>query len=132
MAKAQSKVVQMPVMNNSGLRPFEYNVIVHIPAAEAQTKGGVILSETSVDRSEIDRIDGVIVALPDRAFDFLMPEGANYDRWVAEVDLPQVGDRIMFPRYAGHIFRGKDGERYRIMKDKDVLTVVDGDWDLDT
>jgi co-chaperonin GroES (HSP10) len=42
------------------------------------------------------------------------------------MERPKPGDRIAFARHSGAFILGKDGVEYRIVKDKDVVAVIDG------
>lgn len=118
-SKAEAQMI-----NTSGLKPYEFNVVVQVREKQEQTTGGVFLPDMIKDREEIGGEEGVLVALSPAAFDFV--------EWSEGVTLPKVGDRIMFKAYTGQLFRGKDGKRYRVMKDKDIIGVLDGDfsWEI--
>jgi co-chaperonin GroES (HSP10) len=40
------------------------------------------------------------------------------------------GDRIVFSKYAGLLYQGKDGKRYRIINDDNIVATLDGDVKL--
>lgn len=119
--------------NNSGVEAMEYNVIVKIDKAAEKTSGGLLLTDDRQQRDDIETTTGTIVSLPQRAYDFLMPhEGVDYDRWIKDANLPGLGERVLFPRYAGIFIReGRDGMPYRVIKDKDVIGRVQPGWNLE-
>lgn len=106
-------------MNSSGIRPVEYNVLVLPDVAEETTSGGVFLPDDVKEKNQFARMDGVIVAASPMAFTF--------DDWPENrlSRKPQIGDRVMFSRYAGDEIDGADGQKYRIMKDRSVMAVVE-------
>ena len=42
----------------------------------------------------------------------------------------KVGDKIIFAKYAGLLYLGKDGQNYRLINDSDVTGTLDADVDL--
>lgn len=59
---------------------------------------------------------GRIVAVSPLAF--------NFARWPENSIPPQVGDVVLFAKYAGGVFAGADGREYRLVKDKDITGVI--------
>ena len=107
-------------MNNSGITPTEYNVLVKPRAVEETTKGGIILSQDIMNLDKNAQTRGVIVAMSPMAF-------VNPD-WPEGSQLPQIGDAVSYARYAGASSKieGMDGVEYIINKDKDITAVLDG------
>jgi co-chaperonin GroES (HSP10) len=104
-------------MNTSGIRPMEYNVLVKPTPVETKTKGGLLLAESTVEKEEFGRMDGVLVAVSPMAFTFEdWPEGARG---------PQVGDRVVFSRYQATELTGADGAKYWMMKDRSIAGVME-------
>ncbi len=101
---------------NSGITPIEYNVLVKPEKVEEQTSGGLYLPDQAQDTDQHAAQRGELVALAAMAFSF--------DEWPDDVPKPQVGQRVIFVKYAGTLVEGDDGENYRVMKDKDVLGVL--------
>lgn len=103
------------MINDSGLKPMEYNVVVKPDAVEEVTPGGIILPVTQTDRDKLAVEEGMLVAVSPHAFSYAEWDGAKP---------PQVGERVVFARYAGALH--KRGEQdYRIIKDKDIIAVVE-------
>lgn len=101
--------------NDSLLSPMEYNVVIRMDATEMKTPGGIILPESKKDRDELATDEGTMVAVSPHAF--------NYAEWGDHAP-PQVGDRVLFAQYSGRLW--KRGEiTYRILKDKDIVAVVE-------
>lgn len=104
--------------NESGVCPTEYNALVKPKKAEEKSKGGIILPDESRDREQFAQMEGELVALSPLAFSYAGPSEWN------GADKPKPGDRVLFAKYAGALIRGKDGQDYRIIKDKDISAVL--------
>ena len=103
-------------MNNSGIRPVEYNVLVKPDEVQAKTPGGIILPDTKMEKDEFARTEGTLVAVSPLAFSFdVWPEGT----------MPKVGQRVIFSRYMATEIKGKDGAKYWLMKDKSIAAVME-------
>ena len=103
-------------MNTSGITCCEFNVLVKPADVESTTKGGIIIPASKVEKDEFARMEGVLVAVSARAFTFDGP---------ALPDDPQVGDTVVFSRYAATEITGRDGAKYWMMKDKAIVGVVE-------
>ncbi len=103
--------------NTSGLTPCEFNVIVDQDAIEKTTKGGVHIPEEHVDRLKHAQTMGTIVAVSPLAF--------NADVWPDETPRPEPGQRVAFAKHAGTFVDGTDGREYRVIKDKDVVALIE-------
>ncbi len=101
--------------NESGLIPSEYNVVVKPDAVEEVTKGGIILPVSTTDRDKLAADEGTLIAVSPHAF--------SYADWPEGEKPPQVGDRVVFARYAGSLIKRGDAE-YRILKDSNIIAVV--------
>ena len=105
-------------MNESGIRPMEYNVLVLPAEVEAKTKGGLILAESTVEKSQFGRMEGTLVAASPMAFRFEdWPDDAEHLK-------PKVGDKVLFSKYQATEFVGMDGRKYWLMKDKSIAGVM--------
>ena len=104
-------------MNDSGIKPMGYNVLVKPQTVEVKTKGGLLLPETVIEKDEFGRTEGVLVALSPMAFAF--------EDWPDGADKPQIGDRVMFSRYNATETTGRDGEKYWLMKDQSIVGIIE-------
>lgn len=104
-------------MNNSGIRPLEYNVLVLPHEVEEKTTGGLYIPQDTREKEQFGQMEGVIVAMSPLAF--------NYDEYPAGYALPEVGSRVVFPRYQATEIKGRDGKNYWIMKDKSIAGVME-------
>jgi chaperonin GroES len=103
------------VINDSGLEPVEYNVVVKMDAVAEKTAGGIFLPPAAKDKDELATDEGTLVAVSPHAFTYVedWPEGS----------MPRPGDRVMFAQYAGRIHEFQ-GRKYRVLKDKDIIAVI--------
>lgn len=100
---------------NPGMKPLEFNVLVLPRVVQRKTAGGIFVPETSAQREDEGGDEGLLVAISPLAFnedDFPIPEA-----------IPNVGEHVMFARYAGKSFVGADGRVYRVMKDKEIVGI---------
>lgn len=95
-----------------GLKLYEFKVLVKRDKEEEVTAGGIIKPQQVIERQEYAINTGIIVDMSPLAF--------TYEQWPEGVKLPKVGERVVFPKYAGADVTGKDGEEYRILNDKDI------------
>ncbi len=101
---------------SSGITPIEYNVVVKPEKVAEQTSGGLYVPDAARERDQYGEHKGVLVEISPMAFEF--------DDWPDDAPKPQIGQRVIFVKYAGTLVQGDDGEDYRVMKDKDVLGVL--------
>jgi len=102
-------------MNPSGFEPTEFNCVVVVDKVEEKTKGGVFLPDHHKDREQSASVIGTMLAASPLAF--------TYEAWPEGSRKPTAGDRVLIAKYAGTIFTGKDGQEYRMCKDKDILAI---------
>jgi chaperonin GroES len=102
--------------NDSGLVPVEFFVVVALDPLEEKTAGGIILPTSTQDKDNLATQDGTLIAASPHAFSYAegWPEGS----------MPQVGQRVLFKRYAGHLHE-RAGKNYRLLNDKDIVAIVD-------
>ncbi len=103
-------------MKSSGIDPIVYNVVVKPEKVAEQTKGGILIPDAARERDQYGEHKGVLTAISPMAFSFV--------EWPTYAPKPQVGQRVIFVKYAGTLVQGADGEDYRVMNDKDVLGVL--------
>lgn len=104
--------------NTSGITPVEFNVLVKQDEVQERTAGGLYLSGDTLDREKHAQTRGVIVAVSPLAF--------NEDVWPQSQPKPEAGQKVAFAKHAGTFIDGLDGEQYRVIKDKDVVALIDG------
>lgn len=107
--------MKLKPLNLSGINPTEYKVLVLPSKIEEKTKGGILLPNESQDRNQFAQMEGQLIACSPLAF--------TYDEWKTN-DAPKAGDRVLYAKYAGAMVKGKDGEDYRLINDKDISAVL--------
>lgn len=105
-------------MNESGIKPVEYNVLVKPKVVEEKTAGGVFLPDAAKDREQFGQMEGELIAVSPAAFTF------NYEGWPEGSALPKPGDKVVFSRYQATEIKGHDGKAYWLMKDKAIAGVL--------
>jgi co-chaperonin GroES (HSP10) len=103
--------------NPSGIRPFEFKVLVCPDETRKVSKGGVLLPDDAIDMEKRGQVMGTIIELSPAAF--------SYHRWPEWVKMPKPGDHVYFARHAGSVVDGKDGVEYRMINDQDIGAVID-------
>jgi chaperonin GroES len=95
----------------TALRPLGDRVVVKATARETVTRSGIVLPDTAKEKPQ----EGEILAVgPGKVLD-------NGKRTDLEV---QVGQRVLFARYAGSEVK-IDGEDYLILRESDIVGIVD-------
>lgn len=96
-----------------GLSLYEFKVMVRVKEVEQKTKGGILLPDQHVDKLAYSATEGTLVAVSPLAF--------TYETWPEGTRLPQVGDTVIFAKYAGADVEGADGIKYRVLTDKEII-----------
>ena len=96
-------------MNESGIKPVEYKVLVKPKKVEEKTAGGIYLPDETREKEQFGMHEGELIAVSPMAF--------TDPKWL---DCPQVGETVVYGRYAGRQLVGEDGEKYRLMDDKEI------------
>ena len=93
------------------LRPLQDRILVQRVGEETTTKGGIIIPDTAQEKPA----EGKVVAAGNGKL------GDDGKRVALEV---KKGDRILFGKYSGTEVK-ISGEEYLIMREDDVLGVID-------
>jgi chaperonin GroES len=94
------------------VRPLHDRIIVHRLEEGEQQIGGIIIPDTAKEKPQ----QGTVIATGHGK--------ANDDGQRVALDV-KAGDQILFGKYAGQEIK-LDGEEYFIMKEDDVLAVIEG------
>ena len=94
------------------VRPLQDRLIVKRLEEEEKTKGGIIIPDTAKEKP----IEGKVIAAGTGR---LNKDGKKMPMEV------KTGDRVLFAKYAGTEVK-MDGEEYLMMKEEDVLAVIEG------
>jgi chaperonin GroES len=97
-------------------RPLHDRVVVRRIEAEEKTSGGIIIPDTAKEKPQ----EGEVVAVG--------PGARAEDGTVTPLDV-KAGDRILFGKWSGTEVR-IDGEELLIMKESDILGVIEQAEDL--
>jgi chaperonin GroES len=94
------------------IRPLQDRIIVKRVQEEEKTKGGIIIPDTAKEKP----IEGKVIAAGNGK--------VQEDGKVRPLDV-KAGDRILFSKYAGTEIK-IDGEEHLIMREEDILGVIEG------
>lgn len=108
--------------NPSGIAPVDMRVLVKPDPVEEQTKGGIILAETTKEKQKYAGTKATLIAAGPNAF---RDWGLDDDGRPAHGVSP--GSRVHFAQYSGARLKGLDGEDYVIMNDADLCAVLEGE-----
>src|SRR5690606_12115904 len=92
--------------------PLHDRVVVRRVESEEKTAGGIIIPDTAKEKPQ----EGEIVAVG--------PGGRDETGKLVPLDV-KAGDRILFGKWSGTEVK-IDGEDYLIMKESDVMGVIEG------
>ncbi|MHC5111443.1 MAG: co-chaperone GroES [Planctomycetota bacterium] len=94
-------------------RPMEDRVLVEICDAEETTAGGIILPDAAREKPQ----RGIVIATgPGKMLD-------SGNRGELSV---KVGDEVFYGRYSGTEVDFDNGNSYVVMRENDILAIVDG------
>ncbi|KAK7304015.1 hypothetical protein RJT34_15001 [Clitoria ternatea] len=93
------------------LKPLNDRVLIKIAEAEEKTSGGLLLTEATKEKPSI----GTVIAVGPGHFD---EEGNRKALSVTP------GNTVLYSKYAGNDFKGKDGSNYITLRVSDVMAVL--------
>ena len=93
-------------------RPLHDRVVVRRIEGEDKTKGGIIIPDTAKEKPS----QGEVIAVG--------PGGRDEAGKLIPIDI-KVGDRVLFGKWSGTEVK-LDGEELLIMKESDVMGVIEG------
>ena len=98
-------------MNESGIHPRGWRVLVKPIEIEEKTESGIVIAHgQQLEREQMANTTGIVVEV-----------GTESNKWCSE------GDKVIFGKYSGLVYKGKDGIKYRIINDDDIVGVVEPD-----
>jgi chaperonin GroES len=98
------------------IKPVEFKVLIKPDEVEGQTSGGLYLPDSARDKQQFAVDRGEVIAVGEGFFQEL------------HGPIPQIGDRVIFNRYAGSLITIVDeGNRqdYRLINDKDICAILE-------
>jgi chaperonin GroES len=93
-------------------RPLHDRIVVRRVDSEEKTKGGIIIPDTAKEKPQ----EGEVLAIG--------PGARNEQGAIVALDV-KVGDRVLFGKWSGTEIK-IDGEDLLIMKESDVMGIIDG------
>ena len=93
------------------MQPLGDRIIVKPLEAEGKTKGGIVLPDTAQEKPH----EGKVVAIGKGK---ILENGKQQSLEV------KVGDRILYAKYSGSEITDRDGAELLIMREEDVLAVI--------
>uniref|UniRef100_A0A0D6R714 20 kDa chaperonin, chloroplastic n=1 Tax=Araucaria cunninghamii TaxID=56994 RepID=A0A0D6R714_ARACU len=93
------------------LKPLNDRVLIKVQEAETKTAGGVLLSESSKEKPSV----GTVIAVGPGSYD---GEGNRIELGLSP------GNTVLYSKYAGNDFKGKDGSQYIALRASDVIAVL--------
>ena len=92
------------------IQPLADRVVLKPLDAQETTKGGIVIPDTAKEKPQEGKV--VAVGKGKKEGDKLVP---------LEV---KVGDKVLYGKYSGTEIRDKDGEEYLIVREDDILAIV--------
>ena len=105
--------------NPSGINPAGHRVLVLPREIMEKSAGGIILgTDNQREREQMANTTGVVVAMGNTCYD--------------DMSIPwcKVGDKVAFAKYAGLLYTGRNGVKYRMVNDGDITATLDEDVEL--
>jgi co-chaperonin GroES (HSP10) len=118
VASVSHETVSAPSTDNqTGIRPFQFKVLVLPDEVKNVTEGGIIIPDDPHEMEKRGQIIGTIVEVSPAAF--------SYHKWPEWVRMPKAGDRVYFARHSGSTVKGKDKVEYRMINDQDIAALIE-------
>lgn len=95
------------------LKPLSDRVVVRRVDSESVTKGGIFIPDAATEKADQGRVLAV------------GPGKRNKEGQVVALDVA-VNDRVLFGKFAGQTVK-VDGEELLILKEEDILAVIQGE-----
>ena len=111
-------VAGFPPANPSGIHPTEFRVLVLPAKVDEKTKGGIILPDEKKERDQYAVMEATIIECSPLAFTY-------ESNWPENAHKPKAGDRVVIAKYSGALIKGKDGQEYKLIADKDIAAVLE-------
>jgi chaperonin GroES len=93
------------------VKPTRDRVVIKVTEPVAMSKGGIIIPDAATEKP----ISGKVLAVGGGR---VTTEGKTVPMEV------KIGDQVVFNEHTGHLVK-VDGEEYRILKEDDVLAIVE-------
>ncbi len=93
------------------IKPLGDRIVVKPLEASEKTKGGIVLPDTSKEKPQ----EGKIVAVG---------KGKVLESGQVQAPEVKVGDRVLYGKYSGTEITTSEGDELLIMKEEDILAIV--------
>lgn len=93
------------------IRPLHDRLVVRREAEERRSAGGIVIPDTAAEKPTFGKVIAV-------------GKGKILDKGTTRAPDVNVGDRIMFGKYAGTEVK-LDGEELLVMREEDVMAIVE-------
>ena len=101
-------------------KPTGWRILVLPYKMKEKTKGGIIMSETTIERQQVASQCGLVISMGDQCYDKeRYPEGP----WCKK------GQWVVFARYAGSRIQ-IDGGEVRLLNDDEILATIENPEDI--
>ncbi len=109
-------------INDTGIQPIEYKVLVRLdPVMPDKKIGSIFIPDEHIERQQMAGTEATLLSVGALAFTETLPDG-SWRRWP---DAPRPGDRVLMDKYSGNPPKAGDIENLvRICNDQDVLAVL--------
>ena len=95
------------------IKPSGHRILILPEQVEARTNGGIILAATTKERDQQATMRGTVMEI-----------GINaWKAFDAGTPWAEVGDKVVFRKYAGEVVKDGDVE-YRVINDEDCICVI--------
>ena len=94
------------------IQPLGDRVVVKPLEAEDKTKGGIVLPDTAKEKPQ----EGKVIAVG---------KGKSLDSGSIQALEVKVGDKVLYGKYSGTEITTKDREELLIMREDDILAIVE-------
>ena len=93
------------------IKPLGERIVIKVLESEEKTKSGIVLPDTAKEKPQM----GEVLAVG---------SGKTLENGQKVPMELKVGDKVLFAKYAGTEVK-LDGEEYMVMKESDVLAVIE-------
>jgi len=93
--------------------PFLHRVLVKLKPVERTTESGIIIPDTTTRKEQAATEEGTIIAI-----------GETFGKDYGATQIPQVGDKVYFAKYAGKFIKDEDGMDLVLLNDEDIVAIV--------
>jgi chaperonin GroES len=108
----QQELTEPEEMRSMKLKPLGDRVVVEREEAKEKTAGGIVLPDTAKDKPQ----KGKVLAVGDGR---VTKDGKRRELQV------KVGEQVLFTSYAGDEFKLEGDKKVLLMREEDILAVID-------